>query len=349
MKTIVALGFSLLVAVLWAIVLLYISNLPVSQDRDSSMAIYLATSYVALASITVVAAFLLLLTLFWRAVKLLIAFTQNIGAGGDSRILLLSLGFACWMEPNGVSALTNVFYFLLRFPFRLVEDATSSISNAWQVTSGFCASNVQPSNCIAQIGLGFLSSWTSSVTRTYSSENYLFAGWYYIVIFFVVFALGVTALRIAFFPAEGGDRTPALVTAFQTMSYARRQNLLFFGLVLVAGYLSIAAVAAIPGLQETATTSADTSAETLAKSLEAFLNAASAQSAAVTSPEQSTSAPTAPIGTLESLRQKLKDSAASLAEKSKSNVPAEASRESGEPQRLRYAAAPTHSNLARQT
>jgi len=332
MKRTVALVLSLLIALLWAAILFYISQMS-PPDRDSTLPVYLAITYVAIASITVVAAFVLLLILFWRALKLMLAFTENIGV--DSRIFLLSLGLACWLVPGGISSLANFFYALLWFPFRLVEDATQSLTDAWRVTSSFCSSNVPPSNCVAQVCMGFLSAWASSLQRTYSNEdNYLFNGWYYIAIFFGVFALCASALRAAFLPIEGGDRVSALVTIFRTMPYVRRQNLLFAALVFVAGYLSIAAVAAIPGLQETATTSPDTSVDTLKKSLEDSLNSTAAQLNAITSASQqapapasssqASPAPTPAPDPLDSIRQILQQSSASLAERSRTSPEAEA-------------------------
>jgi len=155
-------------------------------------------------------------------------------------------------------------------------DVPQSLFTNWQANQAFCSDyNPNISLCVSQMGYGFVQSWTSALSDSLNRFGPGYVSYSKLVLMLAVWA-GV-ALILSANSSRDKDNQDAseqkirLQHVIDRLSDTTKQNLMFFSVLVLAGYLSIAAIAAIPGLEETAVPSEAVSVERLEQQLqEAF-------------------------------------------------------------------------------
>jgi hypothetical protein len=230
---------------------------------------FVTTIYVLVSFLTTLLFSLALWNIFSRLIRL--CYSVGTIISHDLRIFLPSLAISYLLVPNGFVSIVSFFGWLLSFSFRFFDQSIGALFSAWQENIKSCAESSIPSDCFGRIGFGFLSAWASSLSRVYNS-NQLTTDWRSLIFFLAALALSALSISLAV-NSSGDDNQPLVLSKLRGIPPQVRKNFLFFLLLAVAGYLSIAAVAAIPGLQESAPASAETSPDSLKQYLDASLKA----------------------------------------------------------------------------
>ena len=189
--------------------------------------------------------------------------------GTDPRTRTIAFGVAALAFPN---VLVWTVYLSTWVFVALFSELPRWWLNNWQQAVQLCSGGTESpravSQCLGQAGFGFLQALGSGLADAYKS-----IGVNDIPFRDGVFFLTLWAVLAQFFStsdaAEGGGGKPSfrLQAAYARLSDTGRQNLHFFVVLAVAGYLSIAAIAAIPSLQETTQESTQISPEQLKKEI----------------------------------------------------------------------------------
>jgi len=201
--------------------------------------------------------------------------------GSDPKQRLISLGVAALAFPNAVRALAGA---SLNFITQLLVDAPRELFSRWQAGINFC--NVpagctsgpssacgDPMACIGGLSFGFTDAWAHALDNAFSGFSPASFPYLDLVLMLAVWAVAALFLGGPQ-GVEAGDASPRrtwLQDALGSLSQATRHNIVFFAILVVAGYLSIAAIVAIPGLQEPAAAPAEVSAERLKQNLDGSL------------------------------------------------------------------------------
>jgi hypothetical protein len=210
---------------------------------------------------------LIVAVLLYKFLKLLVRLFRTVGSvfGDTATSKLISLGLASFAFPSVVPA---TFTTLLSFFSQLVEN----VPNAFYLPSqGIKAlETMAPAEVISELA------------------NMLFRGW--AKVFSValgklwnlplrqgVLMIGLGALiglllrqteEAAAAPGTQSRRQFWVSNSFRSLDSTTRKNLAFFVIIAIAGYLSIAAIAAIPALRESSAPSAEISSQKLKERLE---------------------------------------------------------------------------------
>ncbi|MCC6569734.1 MAG: hypothetical protein IT315_10905 [Anaerolineales bacterium] len=193
--------------------------------------------------------------------------------GMDSRSKLISLGITALFFSRLIYSLFNaVIYFISNF---FIEAPQELLTN-WINSQSACtvASDVGTPYCISQLSFGFIQAWTSALSGalnrfspsyiSYSQLLFMLAFW---AIIGLMFSQNTTESRNTI-----TNRKMWLQTALEQLSSTSKQNIIFFIVLAFAVYLSIAAITAIPGLQESAIPSESISIEKLDEQLSETLS-----------------------------------------------------------------------------
>jgi hypothetical protein len=179
---------------------------------------------------------------------------------------LISLGVASLFFPY---VLPDIFMALLSLLGKLVDGIATTFYLPTEELRNFDVSRASES--ISRTVATLIRGWTTLFSNALAALRQ-------IPIREAVLMIAVGALcGLLLRPSEerhpaGADRRPELwlVHFFRTMSPRTRQNLAFFLILAIAGYLSIAAIAAIPALRESTAASAEISADKLKERLESL-------------------------------------------------------------------------------
>jgi hypothetical protein len=139
-------------------------------------------------------------------------------------------------------------------------------ANGWQQSIDNCKEQIS-NQCIGQLGFGFFQALGGAIGDAARQANLAsFPFWELILM------LALAAFLAQLFDQTGGDAAAPesgapIFRALQRLGPDRRQDLLLFLLLGLAIYLSIAAIAAIPGLEEKVSESVEVSVERLQKQI----------------------------------------------------------------------------------
>jgi hypothetical protein len=201
--------------------------------------------------------------------------------GTDPRQRLISLGVAALAFSNVVRALAGA---LLNFVTQLLVGAPHELFSRWQAAINFCnlpagsagctsgpnSTCGDPLACLGSLSFGFTDAWARTLDNAFSGFDPASFPYRDLVLMLAVWAVAALFLggpQVA----EAGDaaqRKTWLQNLLGGLSHATRLNIVFFAILVVAGYLSIAAIVAIPGLQETAAAPAEVNTERLKQNLD---------------------------------------------------------------------------------
>jgi len=211
--------------------------------------------------------FLIILRIIYRVVRGFIRlFTKtNSVLGQDVRIRLISLGVAVLLLPG---ALADFIRFLVTTINGVLIDTPQQLFDRWRAAGlSICD---DPTLCIGQLGFGFVQTWVSVFSTAF--ERLLELSFTRLVLFIVIWVLTAYLLDQATLSQEEvTNKTKGLVWLqnwYNRLGPVGIRNIVFFFILGMAGYLSTAAIAAIPGLQEISTVTQEVSVNNLKLQLE---------------------------------------------------------------------------------
>lgn len=202
--------------------------------------------------------------------------------GQNAIVRLFSFGVAILVIPSLIFDVSFAFGAVFN---QIFVEAPSNLFNGLQQSLTYCTSAAQnvyyPSStelCMVNLGSAFLNVWGSIFSRIY--ERIWRFPYRDLVLFLTVWAVTAHFLRYATTPpADPPGKTPGTIWLENTKSYLSSPrgaiamiNVAFFLILGVGAYLSTAAIAAIPILQEKTTTFEEVNAESLDQQLEEELN-----------------------------------------------------------------------------
>lgn len=182
--------------------------------------------------------------------------------GTDMRTRLISFGIAAILFPTVLPKLILVAFVVF---MGLFQHIPRSLATNWQASIRTCQTTHEATQCIGQVGFGFMQAWGAAFLSVYSDSNlsgFPYADAVFLLTVWAILGQLLTASKVT--EKNGGERSRLwLQEMYARVSPVARANLHFFVILGIAAYLSIAAIAAIPGLQEKVTTTEEESAEKL--------------------------------------------------------------------------------------
>ena len=180
--------------------------------------------------------------------------------GGDARTRLISLGIAALFFPKTIA---SIVYAIISFIGNFFIDAPQALVANWQLAQSACVDNL--SLCLGQMSIAFAGGWREAFSRALTRFGGSYISYSQLILMLAVWAM-VALLLSARSDGEGDDVTH-VKSWLRSLDVPTRQNIVFFLIIALSGYLSIAAIAAIPGLLEPATASESVSVEFLDQQL----------------------------------------------------------------------------------
>lgn len=231
---------------------------------------WIAVAFLATAALSS----LIVVVVLYKLAKKLIGLGRRIGniLGVDIGIKLVSFGLANMLFP----AVLPLFMRAV-FDFSLISlrELPSQFFQVWGDQKSLCQMPKQSFDCLANLGFGSLHAWFSTLDRavSYARLNSLpYLSLLFLVTVWFVIAQLLRPLKESAPAGDSGQPTrPWLFTAFSRLDGVGKQNLLFFVIIVIASYLSLASIAAIPGLRGEVSAAAEVSVEKLTQSLDASL------------------------------------------------------------------------------
>lgn len=218
----------------------------------------MTVAYVGLSLIGV----LIFSLVIYRLVRTFLRAMSSTGAvfGDDLRTRMISFGVAALLSPRVVPEAIRVFFGLF---VGVYSDVPRWLLANYQRAMQSCQPASATNDCIGQLWFGFASAWGSGLDYLYGDKlrSFPFSDAIFMLTSWALLAQLLAASSSD--SSEGGRPRLWLQSAYTRLSTTARQNLRFFVVLATAGYLSIAAIAALPGLLETPSTSAEVSVERL--------------------------------------------------------------------------------------
>jgi hypothetical protein len=192
--------------------------------------------------------FLLILRKFLKLYK-----KSNSIFGSNTQVRLISLGIATIFFYD---VLQDVFRTILEIISRYFNNVFKSIVINWQTNSELCLQESGAYLCISQLSSGYYEVF--SLTITNSLENLPFISIYKIILLLAAWALISVLIDFALQHQSSTDSGKPNINnwlsyAFTNRKTATAKNIAFSLILIIGSYLSAAAIAAIPGLQEKTT------------------------------------------------------------------------------------------------
>ena len=218
--------------------------------------------------------FLILLFISYRIVRKLLRLVFGASSifGSDGRIKLVTLGASALLFSEVLPAL---FIALVNTISTLFLDTSQSLLERWRSNIGFCMNNDKKFECMASLSVGFVQAFNEGLGNAFNRISsipvhrtlLLFATW-------AVLTLIVSQAQQAEAQSPGSSRIMAWFrTGYANSTSPAFANVVFFLILAVGGYLSTAAIAAIPGLQEKSAVFQEVGPEKLKAQLEEALAA----------------------------------------------------------------------------
>lgn len=211
------------------------------------IALALAVGYVLASTLAFVVAMYLAARVL-RASRRLWA-GMRAACGGDLRTTLIGLGVATLLFSSVVPAVIGA---ALSFAIDFLSQLPNGLMRGWQVAescrAGGGAGLREPSRCVIELAFGFGRAWADAIRAAGRFSSLPFASLLMFLAVWAVVGQLLTAPAVA--PEAAAGARPWLAVVYGRLRPATRHNLLFFVVLGIAMYLSIAAIAAIPALRE---------------------------------------------------------------------------------------------------
>jgi hypothetical protein len=198
------------------------------------------------------------LVLLYRLAKWIISLARSVirGFGASPQQQLVSLGLSCLVFP---AVIVGIVQSIIRSLVDLATTVPSEMFNGWNLARGMLRQN-QIDAVLSSLAYALAQSWTKGFTLALRDLESVPA-----VDVLLMIALG-SALGLVLKMASRDSVT--LDATSQTRSNGRLQDIAFFGILGIATYLSIGAVAAISVLQNPTKVTEDIGATRLKELLE---------------------------------------------------------------------------------
>ena len=230
------------------------------------------------ATVVYVAASLIVLFTFlfiaYRLARKLIKFLfgSNSVFGNDARIKLITLGASALLFSEVLPAL---FIALVGIFSSLFLDTPGALLDNWRSAIGFCEGNEPLFQCLAALGVGFVKAFNLALNRVF--ERIVNIPVHRTLMLLATWALiSLIVSQAQRLEEESPDRLK--IKSWFRAGYANSgspafANVVFFLILAVGAYMSTAAIAAIPGLQEKSAVFQEVGPEKLQSQLEESLSA----------------------------------------------------------------------------
>ncbi|MFN7944777.1 MAG: hypothetical protein U0Z53_05460 [Blastocatellia bacterium] len=234
------------------------------NDQSQNHLLIIAICFVALSLLGL----LILLYLMFRLLRgIFRIWSRGDGLfGEDLRTRLISLGLATLFFP---AVLPSFIGAMINLVVRLFRDVLVELPRNWEFIRQMCGRDSETTNCIAQSGIFFLTGWGRAVANVILSLEPVALPWGQLVLMLALWAV------IARFLSPGAADQSGTATghwriydALAGLRPVTRQNMIFFLVLALAGYLSVAAITAIPGLRQTSPEAEQVNPEKLKQQLE---------------------------------------------------------------------------------
>jgi hypothetical protein len=232
------------------------------MNGQPEVLIIITICYVALSAILFLIALLIIYRLLRRIARLWTAGGEIFG--GNLKTRLIGLGISSLFFPTVLpNFLLAIFNFVTGFIRALLSDFPRGLETIVQL----CKDSGGYENCVTQSGIKFLDMWGGAISNALSTLNLAFLPYGSLVLMLALWAVISEFLR-----ATKGPETDSgkiwLYDAFTKLGQVARQNLYFFLALAIAGYLSVAAIIAIPEVRQAAPVSEKVSVERLQQQLD---------------------------------------------------------------------------------
>ena len=217
--------------------------------------------------------FLIVLFISYRIVRglLRLVFGANSLFGSDGRVKLITLGVSALLFSEVLPALFIAFVNTIS---ALFLNTSQSLLERWRNNIGFCTSD-RKFECMSFLGGGFVQAFNEGLANAFERiisipvhrTLLLLATW-------AILSLIVSQAQQAEAVSPGSSRIMAWFrSGYANSSSPAFANVVFFLILAVGAYLSTAAIAAIPGLQEKSAVFQEVGPEKLKAQLEEALAA----------------------------------------------------------------------------
>jgi hypothetical protein len=197
--------------------------------------------------------FLLAAYLFYRALRGIARLVRQRAVFGATPLAtLIGLGIALLLlptvVPDFVSALVRI---TLDFFNGVPDRLASQLGGVREYCSSWAKDSVNFADCAAVVAFAPLRAVASVIRQAAIDAKFVWLPFGDLLLFFVLWAGCSHLLSGALRPARDGQRrwSAGIGKAYHHLGYGGRQNLLLMAILLIGGYLSIAAIAAIPELK----------------------------------------------------------------------------------------------------
>lgn len=232
-----------------------------SPNLNAELPLWFTVAYVTLAAVFLLIGARLLYRLFRGAARRLS--DAGVVFGTDPRTRVISFGIAALLFP---SVIPWVFYATVSSFIALFSDLPRWWSTNWERGIQICK-DAPAWVCVGQASFGFLTAIGSGLGDAYRGLDLNRFPFGDAVFLLTAWAVLAQVFATADAATDSGPARLWLQAAYARLSDAGRQNLRFFVLLAIAGYLSIAAIAAIPGLQGSSQAPPEVTAERLREHL----------------------------------------------------------------------------------
>ena len=166
--------------------------------------------------------------------------------GGDVKIRLLGLAVTAVLFTP---LLNRIFRALLNLGVLLVERVPRQLLVHWRTQSDVCSVNATAS-CVGDTLLVPLKATGAGIAAAFRESGLFSIGLGYVIFMLALWALATHTLNVLTRAKDGEERLDIHELLLDDTFKVTRQNFLFFLILFVGAYLSLASIAAIPDLRE---------------------------------------------------------------------------------------------------
>ncbi|HYR09764.1 MAG TPA: hypothetical protein VEQ60_18455 [Longimicrobium sp.] len=166
--------------------------------------------------------------------------------GGDVKIRLLGLAVTAVVFTP---LLNRIFRALLNLGVLLVERVPRQLLVHWRTQSDVCSVNATAS-CVGDTLLVPLKATGAGIAAAFRESGLFSIGLGYVVFMLALWALATHTLNVLTKAKEGEESIDVHELLLDDQFKVTRQNFLFFLILFIGAYLSLASIAAIPDLRE---------------------------------------------------------------------------------------------------
>jgi hypothetical protein len=216
-----------------------------SWTRESQVMFWATTGYVAFIGLFLLAT----IWLFYRLIRKVFRIWAAPIFGPDLRVRVVSLGIAVYFFPNDFSQFINA---IISFFFTILRQLPNSMIQLWLSEKAIEKYSDLDSRLASRLIFGTLYNWSTTIADAFNTSGIrgLRFGSLILLVATWTFVAHVLSLFVSPEQPLGTPARNPLLERLRTLAPNTRINIVFFTILAIGGYLSIAAIVAIPGFQE---------------------------------------------------------------------------------------------------